>query len=167
MSTIFTTIQLIKFFLCTTHGDSATFYGGGLSQYPFQGVCQGNGAGLAIWLALSLCLIQMIHQFGLPNKISGAIALASIILVVFIHVDDCDLFVLPPSTNLDPQGCPTAATTEYGYLAGLKSTGGTLSGENVPGVDFSTISRLDNGNSIHLIPFLLHSQSKMVNNFFP
>jgi len=45
----------------------------------------------------------MIHQFGLPNKISGAISLASIILVGFIYIDDCDLFVLAPSTNLDPQ----------------------------------------------------------------
>jgi len=53
MPTIFTTIQLMKFSLCTTYGDSATFYRGGLSQFPFQGVCQGNGAGLAIWLVYS------------------------------------------------------------------------------------------------------------------
>jgi len=58
MSTIFTTIQLMKFFLFTTYGDLLTFYGGGLSQFPLQGVCQGNGTGPAIWLALSLCLIQ-------------------------------------------------------------------------------------------------------------
>jgi len=103
MSTIFTTIQLMKFFLCTTYGDFATFYGGGLSQYPFQGVCQGNRAGLAIWLALSLRLIQIIHWFGLPNKISSAIPLASIILVGLIYIDDCDLFVLAHPPVLTPR----------------------------------------------------------------
>jgi len=35
MSTIFTTIQLMKFFLHTAYGDLATFYRGGLSQFPF------------------------------------------------------------------------------------------------------------------------------------
>jgi len=61
MSTIFFTIQFMKFYLRTAYGDLATFYGGGLSQHPFQGVCQGNGAGPAIWLALSLCLIHMLQ----------------------------------------------------------------------------------------------------------
>jgi len=28
--------------------DSSTFYGKGLDILPFQGVCQGNGAGLAV-----------------------------------------------------------------------------------------------------------------------
>jgi len=35
ISTIFFTIQFMKFYLCTAYGDSATFYGGGLSQHPF------------------------------------------------------------------------------------------------------------------------------------
>jgi len=84
MAKIFFTIQLMKFYLCTAYGDSATFYGGGLSQHPFQGVCQENEAGPAIWLALSLCMIHMIHQFGFPNQISSDILLSSIILAGFI-----------------------------------------------------------------------------------
>ncbi len=72
------------------------FYGGGLSQHPFQGVCQGNGAGPVIWLALSLCLIHMLHQFGSPNHIFNAISLTKIAMVCFIYIDDCDLFVLAP-----------------------------------------------------------------------
>jgi len=54
MATIFTTIQLMKFYLCTAYGDLAMLYGGRLFQHPFQGVCQWNGAGLAIWLAESV-----------------------------------------------------------------------------------------------------------------
>jgi len=96
MATIFTTIQLMKFYLWTAYGDSATFYGSSLSQHPFQGVCQGNGAGPAIWLALSLCLLHMIHHFGHPNQLSSTISLSSFVLVGFIYVDDCDLFVLAP-----------------------------------------------------------------------
>ncbi len=84
MATIFTTIQFMKFYLHTAYGGSATFYGGGLSQHLFQGVCQGNGPGPAIWLALSLCLIHMIHQFGFPNHISSTVLLLSIVLVGFI-----------------------------------------------------------------------------------
>jgi len=49
-----------------------------------------------------LCLIHMIHQFGFPNQVFSAIFLSSIILVEFIYVDDCNLFVLDPPTNLDP-----------------------------------------------------------------
>ncbi len=96
MSTIFFSIQFMTFYLCTAYGNSSTFYGGGLSQYPFQGVCQGNGAGLAIWFPLSLCLIHMIHQSGSPNQISSAVLLTSIAMVCFIYINDCDLFVLAP-----------------------------------------------------------------------
>jgi len=90
MSTIFFSIQFTKFYLFTAYGDLATFYGGGLSQHPFQHVCQGNGAGPAIWL----CLIHMIHQSGSPYQISCAVSLTGIAMVCFIYIDDCDLFIL-------------------------------------------------------------------------
>jgi len=153
MVTIFATIQLMKFFLRTAYGDSATFYGGGLSQYPFQGVCQGNGAGPAIWLALSLCLIHMIHQFGYPNQLTSAISLSSIILVGFIYVDDCDLFVLAPPSNLDPQEVLTQLQKNMDiWQGGLESTGGSLSAENAPGVGCFTTLKRDSGNSIPPLP---------------
>ncbi len=77
MSTIFFSIQFMKFYLCTVYGDLEMFYGGGLSQHPFQGVYQGNGAGPAIWLVLSLCLIHMIHHSGSSTQISSAVLLTS------------------------------------------------------------------------------------------
>ena len=81
ISTIFFTIQFMKFYLWTAYGDLAMFYGGGLSQHPFQGICQGNGAGPAIWLALSLFLIHMLHQMGSPTQISSSVLLTSIAMV--------------------------------------------------------------------------------------
>jgi len=64
MATMFHTLCLMRFFLHMAYGDSSTFYGGGLDYLPFQGVCQENGAGPAVWLALSSCLVHMIHTFG-------------------------------------------------------------------------------------------------------
>jgi len=40
------------------------FYSGGQSALPFQGVCQGNGVGPAIWLATSMVLMDMVHENG-------------------------------------------------------------------------------------------------------
>ncbi len=45
----------------------------------------------------------MIYQFGFPNHISSAILLSSIVLVGFIYVDDWDLSVLAPPSNLNHQ----------------------------------------------------------------
>jgi len=98
MSTIFFSIQFMKFYLCTAYGNLATFYGGGLSQHPFQGVCQGNGAALAIWLAQPLS--GTIHQSRSPNQIASAVLLTSIAMVCFIYFNNCNLFVLPPLTSI-------------------------------------------------------------------
>ncbi len=130
MATIFFTIQLMKFYLHTAYGDSATFYGGKLSQHSFVCVCQENGAGSAIWLALSLYMIHMIYQFGFPNQISSVILLSSIILAGFIYVDDCDLFVLAPPSHLDPQAVLQWLQCNMDiWQDGAKATGGTISWE--------------------------------------
>jgi len=128
MSTIFFSIQFMMFYLRTAYGDSATFYGGGLSQHPFQGVCQGNGAGPAIWLVLSLCLVHMIHQSGSPTQISSAVLLTSIAMVCFIYVNDCNLFVLAPPSNLSPQGVLNTLQHNLDIWQGsVEATGGVLS----------------------------------------
>jgi len=109
------------------YSDWATFYGGGLSQHPFQGVCQGNGAGPAIWLTLSLCLIHMLHQFGSPTQISSTTSLTSFAMLCFIYIDDCNLFVLAPLQTQPPE-CVTNSAVQPGHLARqLEATSGTLS----------------------------------------
>jgi hypothetical protein len=69
------TIQKMKFYLQTNFGDSTKIYGGNSIGLPFQGGCQGNGAALALWLAVSVILVKMLHQhrhaMEWTNAISG------------------------------------------------------------------------------------------------
>jgi hypothetical protein len=50
-------IQIMKFFLRTTQGDSTTFMGGRGKDNPLQGLCQGNDAAPVCWLMLSFVLV--------------------------------------------------------------------------------------------------------------
>jgi len=86
----------------TSNGDSLNFYGSGLDILPFQGVCQGNGAGSAVWLTLSICLIHMLHTFSHTSTISSAITLSTLALSGLLYVDDSDLFILADSPSESP-----------------------------------------------------------------
>jgi len=58
LETIFGSIQNMHIFLRTTHGNSTSSYDRSTtSSLPFQGICQGNSAGPALWLATSIPLI--------------------------------------------------------------------------------------------------------------
>jgi len=77
---------------------------------------------------LSLCLIHMIHQTGSPTQISSAILLTSIAMVCFIYVNDCDLFVLVPHSNLSPQGVLNTLQHNLDiWQGGIEAIGGVLS----------------------------------------
>jgi len=91
---MFQTLHLMKFFFCTAYVDSSTLYGRSLDILPFQGVCQGNGASPAVWLALSICLIYMLHTYGHTSSITSAITVATLALSGLLYVDDSDLFIL-------------------------------------------------------------------------
>jgi len=124
---MFQTLWLMKFFLCTAYSDSLNFYGGGLDILPFQGVCQGNGAGLAVWLALSICLIHMLHTFSHTSTISSAITLTTLALSGLLYVDDSDLFILADSPSESPASVihKLQANTLL-FQGGLQATGGSL-----------------------------------------
>ena len=58
---ILTAIQLIDFFLQTSHGDSITTYGGKREkEEPFQELFQGNGAGPTGWVGVRYIILK--HQ---------------------------------------------------------------------------------------------------------
>jgi len=155
MSTVFFTIQFMNFYLCTAYRDSATFYGGGLSQHPFQGICQGNGAGPAIWLALSLCLIHMLHHFGPPTRISSAVALTSIAMVCFIYVDNCNLFALAPLQTSTLSACYKICNTTWtSGKAVWKLPGEPYPSTSVHGAVYFITLKLGSGNYTHPKPTL-------------
>jgi len=130
MVTMFQTLHLMKFFLHTAYGDSSTFYGGGLDYLPFQGVCQGNGAGPAVWLALSICLVHMINTFGYSSTISSAITVATLSLSGFLYVDDCDPFCLADSPSDNPMEIISRLQWNISlWQGGLHATSGSLAAD--------------------------------------
>jgi len=124
---VFSTIQMMKFFLHTAHGDSNTFYGGGTLALPFQGVCQGNGAGLAIWLAVSIILMDMGWSNGYTPTFSTLITCLSISLLGLIYIDDCHLFAIDLD-GLHPNEVVCQLQTNINlWQDGLMATGDLLS----------------------------------------
>jgi len=126
LCTIFQTIQLMKFFLRTAYGDSEEFYGGGRSTLPFQGVCQGNGAGPAIWLATSIVIMEMVRSNGNSVTFRSPISHQPTDLLGLLYVDDCDLFATDDD-GLHPRATITKLQRNINlWQGGLAATGGSL-----------------------------------------
>ena len=88
------TIQLMLYFLCMAHGDSTAFYGGQQeNEHPFQGVCQGNGGGPALFLSISAPCVKMLHRQAFTATFRGALLAVLFTLVGLLHVDDTDLII--------------------------------------------------------------------------
>jgi len=128
LETIFASIQHMAISLRTAHGDSAIAYGGASSSGPpFQGVCQGNGAGPALWLATSIPLIEMVRRHGTLSSFVGPVSSRCTSLVGLIYVDDCDLFIFNPSPNSAQQVITALQQNVLLWQGSLKATGGSLS----------------------------------------
>jgi len=124
---MFMMIQLMKFFLQTAYGDLANFYGGGLSGSPFQGVCQGNGAGPTIWLAMSMCIVQMVHTHSHPTTITSAISCQQMTLIGFLYVDNTDLIYMALDTTTTSQEVVNHLQLHLSiWQHGLHASGGAL-----------------------------------------
>jgi uncharacterized protein (UPF0332 family) len=121
-----TTIQEIKFFLCTGFGDSTEF-ATSLLEIKTQGLCQGNGASPAGWAVVSICII-LAHK----KKGHGAHFLCPIMklkshIAGMIYVDDTDLihFQMEETEDaLDAFFGIQKAVTNWGKL--LLTSGGPL-----------------------------------------
>ena len=60
-------IQLMKLFLRTGQGELTDFMGGD-SVHNLHSMCQGNGAALASWMALSLVIVRVYNRLGSGKK---------------------------------------------------------------------------------------------------
>ena len=56
------TLQKADHKICTAYGNSESTYGGSDTVIPLQGVGQGNGAGPAIWVAISSVLLSIMRK---------------------------------------------------------------------------------------------------------
>jgi len=70
----------------------------------------------------------MLHQTGSPTQITSSVSLTSTAMVGFIYVDNCDLFVFSPPSNLSPQGVLDTLQCNLDiWQGGVEATGGALS----------------------------------------
>jgi len=95
---------------------------------------QGNGAGLAIWLAMSIPLIEMLWCHGYVSSFCCPLSHCSISLIGLIYVDNCDLFIFSPSAN-DAQHVITVLQQNIClWQGGVHAMGGSLALKNAHGV---------------------------------
>ena len=90
---MFGTLQQVRHYVRTIYGDSATSYRG--IEFPLQGVGQGNGAGPAIWLIVSIPIINMLKAEGFGFKMRTAVTSEEFDFVCYTFVDDTDLVHSP------------------------------------------------------------------------
>jgi hypothetical protein len=89
------------FFLHMAHGNSYSYYPAAMdleacesgNTHPYQGSCQGNGRGPALFLATSSLCIYYMHQKGFAACIRLAFSLTVFCDISILYIDDMDLFV--------------------------------------------------------------------------
>jgi hypothetical protein len=76
------TIILMHFYLRTAFGDSLTFYRG------VGGICQGNGGGPAMWLSVSIVLVENMRRQGYISIFVRVVMGLKVCFIGFLFVDD-------------------------------------------------------------------------------
>jgi hypothetical protein len=99
---LLTTVQLMLFFLSTVHGDSESVYSDSTNQavqnsgnlHPYQGACQGNGAGPSLFLGVSTPCILYMHGKGFTANLVYAFSTGIFCIVRILYVDNINLHVI-------------------------------------------------------------------------
>ena len=123
---MFATLQHLQHYVATAYGNSETPYGG--IQIPLQGVGQGNGAGPAIWLVMTIPLINMLRNRGFGFRSISPISHHLCHMACFTFVDDTDTIHAPLRAGITAAEvlCEMQEVINT-WEGGLKATGGTLS----------------------------------------
>ena len=121
------TIQKMKFCLWTSCGDSTSHCGGGEEGLPFQGGCQGNGGAPALWVAISVILVHVLHEHGHMMEWTSAISQAVTFLTGFLFVDDTDLVIMGQDASASAeQAAQMMQENVSTWCKSLCHTGGAL-----------------------------------------
>jgi hypothetical protein len=99
---LLTTIQLMVFFLCTTHGDSTVSYLAATNTaahesgntHPYQGSCQGNGGGTLLFLSISLPCVDYMHGMVFAALLVSSFLTTIFCIISILYVDNMDLFAI-------------------------------------------------------------------------
>jgi hypothetical protein len=121
----------------TAYGDSQISYGGELWEREPHGICQGNGAGPAIWVAVSSPLLEILREAGYGAKLHSAMGDIFLHLAGFAFVDDTDTL---QTGELDEDIKTVLKEAQEGlnlWEEGIRATGGELKGSKS---DFAVIN---------------------------
>ncbi len=131
IESMLTTIQNMKFFLCTGYGDSANYAGGeskGVEDpVKTQRMCQGNSAAPAAWTLTSIPMIAAHKRKGHGAHLIAPISDITDHIVGGLFVDDTDLVhvdMRTVETILDAHSWLQELVINWGRL--LIATGGAL-----------------------------------------
>ena len=111
---IFGTLQQLQHFITTHYGLSDTAYGA--AEIPLQGVGQGNGAGPAICLVVSIPMINMLQRQGYGFHATSPLSNTKCHLACFTFVDDTDIIHAPTDTPNYIQVLRETHTSGCGYM---------------------------------------------------
>jgi len=108
----------------TVHGDSTRFASRQTWNQPVAGIGQGNGAGPAIWAAVSSPLFEIMQEDGFLATVICAMSLLECSFTGFAFVDDTDLCVSGQTMAATTVQCMQGSVTNWEGL--LRTTGGAL-----------------------------------------
>lgn len=123
-------IQRMQFHLRTAFGDSSCAYSSD-EHHLFQGICQGNGAGPAVWTAISSCIVDT-FRYSLPNTplLSPISPSHSLSLSGLLFVDDTDILLVGRDSSTSDCDIINELQHRVNLWEGLlHASGGALSSE--------------------------------------
>ena len=112
----------------TAYGDSTLTYGGDEWDRDPSGICQGNGAGPAIWALVSSPLLKTLRDAGYGAKLHAAIGDTFIHLCGFAFVDDADTIQTGELTDTMESVVLEAQAQLKLWEEGIRATGGGIEG---------------------------------------
>ncbi len=119
------TIAELKRHIRTAFGDSTSSYGA-VRLPPLQGICQGNGAGPAIWLIVSAPVIDMLKKEGFGLHMESAISKEYYHFLCYTFVDDTDLVNSPGMWASAEEVTDEMQNALDHWEGGIRATGGAL-----------------------------------------
>ena len=119
------TIAELQRYIRTAFGDSTNAYGA-VRFPPLQGICQGNGAGPAIWLIVSAPVIEMLKKEGYGLHLESAISKEYFHFLCYTFVDDTDLVDSRGMWASDEEITESMQEALDHWEGGIRATGGAL-----------------------------------------
>ena len=128
VSLVFDVLAKAKHRVRTGFGDSPRVFSP-TTSIPFQGCGQGNGAGPAIWVAISAILIDMMDAEGYGYSSRTALSNDEVFASCFAFIDDTDVIESGDLTQSAEELMPSIRAALQLWAGGVRATGGAINPE--------------------------------------